>query len=53
MKQIKASLFFNILSYTYGNINFCVLRNFEFNNYNVRVYKLRLAEVINLLFNLH
>jgi len=36
MKQILASVFFDILSYTIGNIIFCICK---FNN-----YKLRLAE---------
>jgi len=33
MKQIKASVFFDILSYTIGNIIFLI---FKFNNYNCK-----------------
>jgi len=31
MKQIIASVFFDMLSYTIKNIIFCILRNFELN----------------------
>jgi len=41
MKQNIASVFFVILSYTIGNVIFCI---FKFKNSNW-VYKLRLAEV--------
>jgi len=40
MKQIIASMFFDILSYTIGNIIFCNLIITT-----ARVYKVRLAEV--------
>jgi len=42
MKQIIASMFFDILSYTIGNIIFCIFKNFELNIIiiTVRVYKL-------------
>jgi len=33
MKQIIASVFFDILSYTTGNIIFCI---FKFDNYNCK-----------------
>jgi len=33
MKQRKASVFLQILSYTIGNIIFCI---FKFNNYNCK-----------------
>jgi len=47
MKQIIASVFFDILSDTIGNIIFCVFKNFELSLIFItaRVYKLRLAEV--------
>jgi len=47
MKEMIASVFFDILSYTIGNIIFCIFKNFEFNLIIItaRVYKLRLAEV--------
>jgi len=47
MKQIIASVFYDILSYTIGNIIFCIFKNFELNLIilTARVYKLRLAEV--------
>jgi len=50
MKQIIASVFLDIFSYTIGNIIFCVFQNFELNLIIItaRVYKLRLSEV-NLL----
>jgi len=41
MKQIIASVFFDILYYTIGNIIFCI---FKFTT--TRIYKLRLAKVI-------
>jgi len=41
MKQIITSVFFDILSYTIGNIIFCV---FKFNKYSCNNYKLRFAE---------
>jgi len=41
MKQILASVFFDILSYTIGNIIFCVFNSIII---AARVYKLRLAE---------
>jgi len=46
MKEIIASVFFDTLSYTIGNIIFCIFKNFEFNLIIItaRVYKLRLAE---------
>jgi len=46
MKQIIASVLFDILSYTIGNIIFCIFKNFEFNLkiITARVYKRRLAE---------
>jgi len=47
MKQIIASVFFDILSYTIGNTIFCIFTNFELNLIIItaRVYKLQLAEV--------
>jgi len=47
MKQIIASVFFDILSYTIRNIIFCIFKNFEFNLITIpaRAYKLRLAKV--------
>jgi len=46
MKQIKASVFFDVLSCTIGNIIICIFKNFELNLIIIiaRVYKLRLAE---------
>jgi len=46
MKQIIASVYFDILSYTIENIIVCIFKNFEFNLINIAagVYKLRLAE---------
>jgi len=46
MKQIIASVFSEILSYTIGNF-FCIFKNFEFNLIIItaRVYKHRPAEV--------
>jgi len=47
MKQIIASVFFDELTYTFGNIIIRIFKSFEL-NLNVitaRVYKLRLAEV--------
>jgi len=31
MKQVIASVFFDILSYAIGNIIFCIFKNFELN----------------------
>jgi len=47
MKQFKASVFFDILSYTIGNIIAYIFKNFDLNIIIItaRVYKLRLAEV--------
>jgi len=47
MKQIIASVFFDILSYTIKKIIFCIVKNFELNLIRItaRVYKLRLVEV--------
>jgi len=47
MKQITASVFFDIISYTIGNNIFCIFKNSELNFIIItaRVYKLRLAEV--------
>jgi len=48
VKQIIASVFFDILSYTIGNIFFFFeFQNFELNLIiiNAREYKIRLAEV--------
>jgi len=46
MKQSIASVFFDILYYTFGNIIFCFVKNFELHLIYItaRVYKLRLAE---------
>jgi len=47
MKHFIASVFFDILSYTIGNIIFCSFKNLELNLIikTATVYKLRLAEV--------
>jgi len=47
MKQVIATMYFDILSYTIGNMIFCILMNFELNLIIItaRVYKLQLAEV--------
>jgi len=52
MKQIIASVFFDILSYTTANIIFCIFKNFELNLIIIaaKVYKLRLEEVNFLCF---
>jgi len=52
VKQIIASVFFDMLSYTIGNIIFCIFKNLELNLINIttRVYKLQLAEVNFLPF---
>jgi len=42
MKQIIVSVFFDTLSYTIGNIIFCI---FKVKIYNCKGNKLRLAEV--------
>jgi len=42
MKQIIASVFFNILSYTIGNLIFCI---FNLIIITARIYKLGLAEL--------
>jgi len=45
MKQIIASVFFDILSYTIGNIISCIFKNFELNAIIItaRVYILLFA----------
>jgi len=47
MKQVIASVFFDILPYTIGHIIFCIFKNFVLNLIIItaRVYKLRLAAV--------
>jgi len=47
MKQIIASVFFDILSYNIGTTTFCIYRSFELNLIIItaRVYKLRPVEV--------
>jgi len=47
MKQIIASVFFDILSYTIGNVIVCIFKNFELSLIIItaRVDKLRLSEV--------
>jgi len=47
MEQIIASVFFDIFSYTIGNVVFCIFKNFKLNLIIIaaRVCKLRLAEV--------
>jgi len=47
MIQIIVSVFLDILSYTFGNITFCIFKNFYLNLIIIteRVYKLRLVEV--------
>jgi len=51
MKQIIASVSFDILSCTIGNLIFCIFKTFELNLIIIaaRAYKLRLAEV-NFLY---
>jgi len=46
MKQIIALVFYDILSYTIGNIIMCIFKNFELNVIIIiaRIYKLWLAE---------
>jgi len=46
MKQIIATVFFDILSYTIGNIIFCNFKSFELNLIIItaRVYTIRIAE---------
>jgi len=53
MKQLIASVFFDILSYTIGNIIFCI---FKFNNYNCKgkktsVCRSKLPILFNIKFN--
>jgi len=48
MKQIIASVFFDILSYTFGNIIISLFKNFEFNLIIItaRVKKLKLTSFL-------